>query len=50
MQMVRVSKDASRIKVAKKRTPVTYDTRDVMTSSALAGWQPVSHLELSVAL
>lgn len=50
MRMVLVSKDASRIKVAKKRTPVTYDMKDVMTSSALAGWQSVSHLELSVAL
>ena len=50
MRMALVSKDASRIKVAKKRTPVTYDMKDVMTSSALAGWQSVSHLELSVAL
>lgn len=50
MQTAQVSKDASRIKVAKKRTPVIYDMRDVKTSYVFAGWQSASHIELSVAL
>lgn len=45
-----VSKGASRIKVAKKRTPVLYYTSDILTSNVTSGWLSASRLELSVAL
>lgn len=50
MRTVPVSKDASRIKVAKKRTPVLYDMSDNLTSNVTSGWLSASRLELSVAL
>ena len=50
MRTVPVSKDASRIKVAKKRTPVLYDMSDILTSNVTSGWLSASRLELSVAL
>ena len=45
-----VSKDASRMKVAKKRTPVLYDMSDILISKVTSGWLSASHLELSVIL
>ena len=45
-----VSKEASRIKVAKKRTPVVYDTSDILIASVSNGWLSATRLELSVAL
>lgn len=45
-----VSKDASRVKVAKKRTPVLYDMSDILISNVTSGWLSASHLELSVIL
>lgn len=45
-----VSKDASRMKVAKKRTPVLYDMSDILISNVTSGWLSASHLELSVIL
>lgn len=50
MRTASVSKDASRIKVAKKRTPVLYDMSDILTSNVTSGWLSASRLELSVAL
>jgi transcriptional regulator with XRE-family HTH domain len=50
MRTAPVSKDASRIKVAKKRTPVLYDMSEILTSSVTSGWLSASRLELSVAL
>ncbi len=50
MRTALVSKDASRIKVAKKRTPVLYDMSDILTSNVTSGWLSASRLELSVAL
>ena len=45
-----VSKEASRIKVAKKRTPVVYDTSDILIASVSNGWISATRPELSVAL
>lgn len=45
-----VSKGASRIKVAKKRTPVVYDTSDILIASVSNGWLSATRLERSVAL
>ena len=45
-----VSKDASRMKVAKKRTPVVYDTSDILIASVSNGWLSATRPELSVAL
>ena len=45
-----VSKDASRMKVAKKRTPVLYDMSDILISNVTSGWLSASQLELSVIL
>lgn len=50
MRTAPVSKDSSRIKVAKKRTPVLYDMSDILTSNVTSGWLSASRLELSVAL
>lgn len=50
MRTVPVSKDASRIKVAKKRTPVLYDMSDFLTTNVTSGWLSASRIELSVAL
>lgn len=50
MRTAPVSKDASRIKVAKKRTPVLYDMSDILTSNVTSRWLSASRLELSVAL
>ena len=45
-----VSKDASRMKVKKKRTPVVYDTSDILIASVSNGWLSEKRPELSVAL
>lgn len=45
-----VSKDASRMKVAKKRTPVAYDMNDILIASVSNGWLSATRPELSVAL
>lgn len=45
-----VSKDASRMKVAKKRTPVLYNISDILISNVTSGWLSASQLELSVIL
>ena len=45
-----VSKDASRMKVAKKRTPVPYDMSDILIASVSNGWLSATRPELSVAL
>ena len=45
-----VSKDASRMKVAKKRTPVVYDTSDILIASMSNVWLSATRPELSVAL
>ncbi len=50
MRTAPVSKDASRIKVAKKRTPVVYDTNDILITSVSNGWLSSTRPELSVAL
>lgn len=50
MRTTPVSKDASRIKVAKKRTPVLYDMSDILTSNVTSDWLSASRLELFVAL
>lgn len=50
MRTAPVSKDASRIKLVKKRTPVRYDVSEVSTADATIGWMSVSLLEISVAL
>ncbi len=44
-----VSKDASRMKVAKKRTPVVYDTSDILIASMSIVWLSATRPELSVA-
>ena len=44
-----VSKDASRMKVAKKRTPVVYDTSDILIASMSNVWLSATRPELSVA-
>ena len=50
MRTAPVSKDAARIKLVKKRTPVRYDVSEVSTADATIGWMSVSLLEISVAL
>ena len=45
-----VSKEASRMKVAKKRTPVVYDMSDILIASVSNGWLSEKQPELSVAL
>ena len=45
-----VSKEASRMKVAKKRTPVVYDMSDILMASVSNGWISATRPELSVAL
>ena len=45
-----VSKDASRMKVAKKRTPVVYDMSDILIATVSNGWLSTTRPELSVAL
>lgn len=45
-----VSKEASRMKVAKKRTPVVYDMSDILITSVSNGWLSATRPELSVAL
>ena len=46
-----VSKDASRMKVAKKRTPVVYDMSDILLIATVSnGWLSATRPELSVAL
>lgn len=50
MRTAPVSKDASRIKVAKKRTPVVYDMSDILIASVSNGWLSAARPELYVAL
>ena len=45
-----VSKEASRMKVAKKRTPVVYDMSYILIASVSNGWLSEKRPELSVAL
>lgn len=45
-----VSKEASRMKVAKRRTPVVYDMSDILTASVSNGWLCATRPEPSVAL
>ena len=45
-----VSKEASRMKVAKKRTPVVYDMSYILIASVSNGWISATRPELSVAL
>ena len=45
-----VSKEASRMKVAKKRTPVVYDMSDILIAPVSNGWISATRPELSVAL
>ena len=45
-----VSKEASRMKVDKKRTPVVYDMSDILIASVSNGWISATRPELSVAL
>ena len=45
-----VSKEASRMKVAKKRTPVVYDMSDILIASVSNGWISATRPERSVAL
>ena len=45
-----VSKEASRMKVAQKRTPVVYDMSDILIASVSNGWLSATRPELSVAL
>ena len=45
-----VSKEASRMKVAKKRTPVVYDMSDILIASVSNGWLSATRPERSVAL
>lgn len=49
MRITPVDNDVSRIKVAKKRTPVLYDMNDVLISNVANGWLSASLLDLSVA-
>ena len=50
MRTASVSKEASRIKIAKKKTPAVYDMSDVLTSSVSIDWLSATQYELSVAL
>ena len=45
-----VSKEASRMKVAKKKISEAYDTSDILTSSVSNNWLSASRCEPSVAL
>ena len=45
-----VSKEASRMKVAKRRTPVVYDMSDILIASVSNDWLCATRPELSVAL
>ena len=45
-----VSKEASRRKIAKKKTPAIYDKSDVLISGVSNSWISASRFELSVAL
>lgn len=45
-----VSKDANRMKVAKKRTPVVYDKSDILTTTVSNSWLSEIQPELFVAL
>lgn len=45
-----VSKEASRMKVAKRRTPVVYDMSDILIAPVSNGWLCATRPELSVAL
>lgn len=45
-----VSKEASRMKVSKKRTPVGYNMSDILITSVSNGWLSATRPELSVAL
>lgn len=45
-----VSKEASRMKVAKRRTPVVYDMSDILIASVSNDWLRATRPELSVAL
>lgn len=50
MRTATVSADATRMKVAKKRTPVLYDMSDILTSNVTRCWLSATRLETSVAL
>lgn len=50
MRTAPVSKEPSRIKVAKRRTPVAYDMQSVLTSHISADWQSASRIKRPVAL
>lgn len=50
MRVTTVSKEASRLKVSKKRAPVLYDMSEILTSNVTGCWLPASRLELSPAL
>lgn len=50
MRTATVSKDATRMKVAKKRIPVLYDMSDILTSNVTRCWLSATRLEKSVAL
>ena len=50
MRTATVSKDATRMKVAKKRTPVLYDMSVILTSNVTRCWFSATLLEKSVAL
>ena len=50
MRTAPVSKEASRMKVAKKKTPAIYDMSDVLISGVSNSWISASRYELSVAL
>lgn len=45
-----VSRDPSRLRVAKKRTPVVYDMNDIFITTVSNGWLSATWPELSVAL
>ena len=50
MRTATVSADATRMKVAKKRTPVLYDMSNILTSNVTRCWLSATRLETSVAL
>ena len=50
MRTATVSKDATRMKVAKKRTPVLYDMSVILTSNVTRCWLSATLLEKTVAL
>ena len=50
MRTAPVSKKASRMKVAKKKTTAVYDKRVVLTSGVSNGWLSASRYDLAVAL